>query len=173
MSLQIINLTRSNSITNLPQVMRFVHKNCHLLELGIACVPKLPDVVAEIGSFHGLQLLSIGGPSSCLDYDSFNVILDRIFPALQSLRILVLHGMEEWDTLPQQLQRLTTLHTLSLCTFGVEVVREYVIYENFGIMGFPELMEPALQEIHARPHYINNKKMFHIKAESQTRICKR
>lgn len=89
--------------------------------LEIKDVPILTDDVAmESGYLGSLENLYIGCSSECQDYVSFVVSLDRIFPALKSLHELRLYGLEEWDTLPNQLLHLTCLHFLYLHGFGIE-----------------------------------------------------
>ncbi|CAI9762862.1 unnamed protein product [Fraxinus pennsylvanica] len=77
-----------------------------------------------IGSLRNLRKLDIGKFSESIDFNSFQAALDGIQQS-KSLWHLTLYGWEHWDSLPYQIQHLTSLTNLYLVGFGNEALPEW------------------------------------------------
>ncbi|KAI3470236.1 hypothetical protein Pfo_026899 [Paulownia fortunei] len=125
-SLESLSLYELSSLTNLPMLIGCLQKMPRLTYLKIMKVPKFTISAVEIGSLRSLQELRMGYWSDSWDYVSFKETLDGILQGSHSLRILILYGMEHWDSLRDQLQHLTSLSTLLLDGFGMEALPEWI-----------------------------------------------
>ncbi|CAI9762864.1 unnamed protein product [Fraxinus pennsylvanica] len=92
--------------------------------LFINSCPELRSLPKGIGRFSNLTELDIGGFSESIDFNSFQAALDCIQQS-KSLRELSLYGWEHWDSLPYQLQNLTSLRHLKSEGFGIEALPEW------------------------------------------------
>ncbi|CAI9762869.1 unnamed protein product [Fraxinus pennsylvanica] len=100
--------------------------------------------------------MSIGGFSESIDFNSFQAALDGIQQS-KSLLELSLYGWEHWDSLPYQLQHLTSLKHLYLNGFGIEALPEW-----FGGLSSLELLQ-----------LVNLKKLRHMPSkEAMQRLTK-
>ncbi|CAI9762872.1 unnamed protein product [Fraxinus pennsylvanica] len=84
----------------------------------------LGELPKGIGLLSNLTDLAIGGFSESIDFNSFQAALNGIQQS-KSLRHLTLYGWEQWDSLPYQLQYLTSLSRLKLVGFGIEALPEW------------------------------------------------
>ncbi|CAA2955292.1 disease resistance RGA3 [Olea europaea subsp. europaea] len=81
--------------------------------LSITNCSELRSLPKGIGSLSNVTSLSIGRFSKSIDFNSFQAALDGIQQS-KSLQNLTLYGWEHWDSLPYQLQHLTSLKWLDL-----------------------------------------------------------
>ncbi|XP_071938964.1 putative disease resistance protein RGA4 [Coffea arabica] len=92
--------------------------------LDIACCPKITDLPkGKLCSLTSLRTLSIGPFSETTELHSFLYLFDALpppHPYFPSLSELFLRGWSHWESLPEQLQRLSALTTLCLDGFGVK-----------------------------------------------------
>lgn len=126
-SLEKVSLLRLSSALNLPIVIEALTKLPNLRKLKIVAVPKLTSRSAkETSSFHAMQEMAINSTLDSSDYVAFEETRDCILRgSLQSLCRLELAGVEEWDSLPNQIQHLTALSRLELNNFGIETLPEW------------------------------------------------
>ncbi|CAI9762871.1 unnamed protein product [Fraxinus pennsylvanica] len=92
--------------------------------LEISNCPELRSLPKGIGRLSNLTKLGIGGFSESIDFNSFQAALDGIQQS-KSLSSLTLYGWEHWDSLPYQIQHLTSLRMLWLSGFGIEALPEW------------------------------------------------
>ncbi|GFQ05010.1 putative disease resistance protein rga3 [Phtheirospermum japonicum] len=127
-SLESLRLEGLSSITNMGMVIGCLHRMTRLTELWIEEVPKFKlsskDIIGSLSTNNSLQYLMMG-PLSSWNNVSFNEAVDAMLPQFISLRILTLKGMYHWDSLPDQLQHLTSLRELWLQNFGIEALPEW------------------------------------------------
>ncbi|GFP83105.1 putative disease resistance protein rga3 [Phtheirospermum japonicum] len=137
-SLEELTLKRLSSITNMGMVIGCLHKMTRLGELEITEVPKFSseDIIGSLSTNNSVQELrmsplsssspdSSSSDSSSWNNVSFNEAVDAMLLKFISLRSLTLDGMEHWDSLPDQLQHLTSLEDLTLREFGIEALPEW------------------------------------------------
>ncbi|XP_022880668.1 putative disease resistance protein RGA4 [Olea europaea var. sylvestris] len=92
--------------------------------LVITQCPKLRTLPKGIGLLSNLLYLGFGGFSKSIDFNSFQAALDGIQQS-KSLHNFILYGWEHWDSLPYQLQHLTSLRYLFLIDFGFDALPEW------------------------------------------------
>ncbi|KAL0456362.1 UNVERIFIED_CONTAM: Disease resistance protein SUMM2 [Sesamum latifolium] len=110
------------------------------------CMSECPNLrILPKGSISGLRHLrelSIGPFSEEVDFSSFSGIFQGIHEP-QSLTRLTLHGWPQLESLPDQLQHLTSLSYLELHGFGIEVLPEWFqnlsSLEHLNLTGFKRL----------------------------------
>ncbi|CDP22090.1 unnamed protein product [Coffea canephora] len=100
-----------------------------LSTLDISCCPKLTDLPkGKLCSLTSLRTLSIGPFSETTELHSFLYLFDALpppHPYSPSLSKLGLRGWSHWESLPEQLQRLSALTTLYLDGFGVKSLPDW------------------------------------------------
>ncbi|CAI9762884.1 unnamed protein product [Fraxinus pennsylvanica] len=106
--------------------------------------PELRSLPKGIGHLSNLTELAIGGLSESINFNSFQAALDGIQQS-KSLSYLYLYGWEHWDSLPYQLQRLTSLKILELKGFGIEALPEW-------LGGLPSLRSLELYDLKKLRH---------------------
>ncbi|GFQ04345.1 putative disease resistance protein rga3 [Phtheirospermum japonicum] len=128
-SLETLRVDGLSSITNLGMVIGNGHRMTRLRELEIIEVPKFSskDIIGSPSTNYSLQTLEMSPSSSSSSWNnvSFNEVVDAVLLQSISLRRLTLTGMEHWDSLPDQLQHLTSLEDLYLRDFGIEALPEW------------------------------------------------
>ncbi|XP_011091043.1 putative disease resistance protein RGA3 [Sesamum indicum] len=93
--------------------------------LDISRCPKLRSLPKDsLNCLSGLRELCIGPFSIEVGFTSFCEIFQGI-QQLHSLTTLRLYGWPQFESLPNQLQHLTTLRYLELCEFGMEALPEW------------------------------------------------
>ncbi|KAL0413764.1 UNVERIFIED_CONTAM: putative disease resistance protein RGA3 [Sesamum radiatum] len=96
----------------------------------------------SISGLRHLRELSIGPFSEEVDFSCFSEIFQGIHEP-QSLTRLTLHGWPQLESLPDQLQHLTSLSFLELHGFGIEVLPEWFqnlsSLERLHLTGFKRL----------------------------------
>ncbi|GFP83133.1 putative disease resistance protein rga3 [Phtheirospermum japonicum] len=107
-SLRELEIRNCFGLTNLP------------IEMVESCAPSLEELI-----LRGLISIRNMGMHSSWNNVSFNEAVDAMLPQFISLRSLELFGKEHWDSLPDQLQHLTSLQYLSLKDFGIEALPEW------------------------------------------------
>ncbi|GFP95598.1 putative disease resistance protein rga3 [Phtheirospermum japonicum] len=113
LSLERLRLYKLSSITNMGMVIGCLHRMTRLTELTIGGVPGFVPELSNSSSWNNV---------------SFNETVDAILlqpSQFISLRQLRLNGAEHWDSLPDQLQHLTSLEYLRLDDFGIEALPEW------------------------------------------------
>lgn len=94
-----------------------------LMCLTIHHCPKLSMVPRGLCGLTRLRQLGVG---CFLEFGSFQVIFNGIEQNLSSLYKLDLCGCSDWDSLPDQLQYLTSLKQLDINDFGVEILPNWL-----------------------------------------------
>ncbi|GFQ02795.1 putative disease resistance protein rga3 [Phtheirospermum japonicum] len=127
LSLEWLTLNGLSSITNMGMVIGCLHRMTRLRVLEIKGVPELSskDIIGSLSTNNSLQKLAMSPSSSWNNNVSFNEAVDAMLHHFISLRTLSLYGMEHWDSLPDQLQHLTSLEGLRLDDFGIEALPEW------------------------------------------------
>ncbi|KAL0388616.1 UNVERIFIED_CONTAM: Disease resistance protein RGA2 [Sesamum radiatum] len=96
-----------------------------LSDLDISRCPNLRSLPeGSLNCLSGLRDLCIGPFSKEVGFASFCEIFQGI-QQLHSLTTLRLHGWPQFESLPYQLQHLTTLRYFELCDFGIEALPEW------------------------------------------------
>ncbi|KAL3634635.1 hypothetical protein CASFOL_021689 [Castilleja foliolosa] len=117
-SLEALSLIGLNSVLFFPKIIGCLSRMARLTSLGIHQVPKF-SIISPL-SINNLYYLRMGPFSDSGNYVYFKETFhDILKPSFFALRILELHGMEQWSSLPDQLQHLSSLSELSLCDFGI------------------------------------------------------
>ncbi|CAA3024674.1 Hypothetical predicted protein [Olea europaea subsp. europaea] len=127
--------------------------------LEISFCSELRNLPKGICRHSNLTKLTIGRFSKSIDFNSFQTVLDGIEQS-KSLRDLSLHGWEHWDSLPYQLQHLTSLESLTLFGFGMEALPEW-----FG--GLSSLSTLYLNSCHKLRHLPSEEAMQRLKKLQQ------
>ncbi|CAA3008668.1 disease resistance RGA3 [Olea europaea subsp. europaea] len=93
--------------------------------LAIHDCPELRSLPKGIFRLNNLGNMIIGGFSKSIDFNSFQAALDGIQRS-KSLAYLTLCGWDHWDSLPYQVQHLTSLKELTLHGFGIEALPNWI-----------------------------------------------
>ncbi|GFQ00710.1 putative disease resistance protein rga3 [Phtheirospermum japonicum] len=125
-SLEELTLRELSSIRNMGMVIGCLHRMTRLRQLIIGEVSKFSskDIIGTNNSLQELYMDRFSDSSSWNNV-SFNEAVDAMLLQSISLRKLELFGMEHWDSLPDQLQHLTSLEGLRLDDFGIEAMPEW------------------------------------------------
>ncbi|XP_011091694.1 putative disease resistance RPP13-like protein 1 [Sesamum indicum] len=117
------------SVRNCRNLVSFPVESCrrmpHLNFLRISGCPNLRSFTrGVINCLSRLTGLAIGPFSEKEGFATLCEIIQAI-QQLQSMKTLKLYGWPQFDSLPDQLQHLTTLSFLQLCNFGIEFLPEW------------------------------------------------
>ncbi|CAA3015445.1 disease resistance RGA3 [Olea europaea subsp. europaea] len=93
--------------------------------LAIHDCPELRSLPKGIFRLNNLRDVTIGGFSKSIDFNSFQAALNDI-QGSKSLAYLTLCGWDHWDSLPYQVQHLTSLKQLTLHGFGIEALPNWI-----------------------------------------------
>ncbi|XP_027174246.1 putative disease resistance protein RGA3 [Coffea eugenioides] len=100
-----------------------------LSSLAISSCPKITDLPkGKLCSLTSLRTLDIGPFSETTELHSFLYLFDALpppHPYFPSLSELILRGWSHWESLPEQLQRLSAVTTLCLSGFGVKSLPDW------------------------------------------------
>ncbi|CAA2995486.1 disease resistance RGA3 [Olea europaea subsp. europaea] len=96
-----------------------------LSTLVINYCPEFRSLPKGICRLNNLSDLTIAGFSKSIDFDSFQAAVDGI-QRFKSLMYLTLYGLDHWDSLPYQVQHLTSLRRLTLHDFGIEALPSWI-----------------------------------------------
>ncbi|KAL3642206.1 hypothetical protein CASFOL_013021 [Castilleja foliolosa] len=128
-SLRDLFIWECKGLTNLPiEMVESCAPSLEVLDLGgLINITNLPTVIGCLHRMTRLTYLKMGPLSSDSSWSnvSFNETVGAMLMQLISLRKLKLEGMEDWECLPDQLQHLTSLETLTLRDFGMEALPEW------------------------------------------------
>ncbi|CAA3015444.1 disease resistance RGA3 [Olea europaea subsp. europaea] len=120
--LEHLTVTRCDKLISFP--MDLGELPC-LSMLAIHDCPELRSLPKGIFRLNNLGNMIIGGFSKSIDFNSFQAALDGIQRS-KSLANLTLCGWDHWDSLPYQVQHLTSLKQLTLHGFGIEALPNWI-----------------------------------------------
>ncbi|XP_047964611.1 putative disease resistance RPP13-like protein 1 [Salvia hispanica] len=128
-TIELLELEGLRSLTNLPMLIDCLAKSSHLRDLTIRGVPKLMSAGSvESWDLGSLRYLNIdvseewSKETSVAINETVNGILEG---CCNSLEELTLRGVENWEWLPQSIQRLTSLSILMLENIGIEELPQW------------------------------------------------
>ncbi|KAK4381346.1 hypothetical protein Sango_2976700 [Sesamum angolense] len=123
-SLQCLLVNRCHNLVSFPIDFRSLPSSLRVL--GISECPRLRSLPkGGISCLSALIELYIGPFSEEVGLASFNEIFQGI-QQLQSLWRLELYGWPQFESLPDDLQHLTTLLQFRICNFGMEALPEWI-----------------------------------------------
>ncbi|KAL0283406.1 UNVERIFIED_CONTAM: putative disease resistance protein RGA3, partial [Sesamum angustifolium] len=123
-SLQSLQVSRCHNLVSFPIDFRRLPSG--LCNLDISRCPKLRSLPkGDINCLSGLTKLRIGPFSEEVGLASFYEILQGI-QQLHSLEMLGLYGWPHFESLPDELQHLTSLMQFVISNFGMEALPEWI-----------------------------------------------
>ncbi|KAL0376611.1 UNVERIFIED_CONTAM: hypothetical protein Scaly_0778700 [Sesamum calycinum] len=122
-SLETLEVSECHNLVSFPLDCRTM--SLHLSELDMSKCPKLRSLPkGGLNCLSGLRELCIGPFSQEVGFASFCEIFQGI-QQLHSLTTLRLYGWPQFESLPDQLQHLTTIRYFELSDFGIEALPEW------------------------------------------------
>ncbi|XP_047954740.1 disease resistance protein RGA2-like [Salvia hispanica] len=128
-TIELLHLDGLRSVMNLPMLIDSLAKSSSLRVLTIRGVPQLMSAGSveswDLGSLTNLRLdvsVEWSRENSVAINDTVNGILEG---CCNSLTQLTLRGVENWEWLPQSIQRLTSLAVLKLENIGIEELPQW------------------------------------------------
>ncbi|KAL0304782.1 UNVERIFIED_CONTAM: putative disease resistance protein RGA3 [Sesamum angustifolium] len=124
-SLQTLRVSRCQNLVSFPIDFRSLPSGLRVL--GISQCPRLRSLPkGGIGRLSGLTELCIGPFSEEVGLASFYEIFQSGIQQLHSLEVLQLYGWPQFESLPDDIQHLTTLREFRIDNFGMEALPEWI-----------------------------------------------
>ncbi|KAL0423705.1 UNVERIFIED_CONTAM: hypothetical protein Sradi_0905300, partial [Sesamum radiatum] len=124
-SLQTLRVSRCQNLVSFPIDFRSLPSGLRVLD--ISECPRLRSLPkGGIGCLSGLTKLCIGPFSEEVGLASFYEIFQSGIQQLHSLEVLQLYGWPQFESLPDDIQHLTTLREFRIDNFGMEALPEWI-----------------------------------------------
>ncbi|KAK4409524.1 Disease resistance protein RPS5 [Sesamum angolense] len=124
-SLRTLQVSQCHNLVSFPIDFRSLPSGLRVLD--ISECPRLRSLPkGGIGCLSGLTKLCIGPFSEEVGLASFYEIFQSGIQQLHSLEVLQLYGWPQFESLPDDIQHLTTLREFRIDNFGMEALPEWI-----------------------------------------------